>query len=152
MIDWQLSKSTAETAKNKDKIIVVCEKCNKPRSQLYQVAKRKPEHICMSCVKQKHEMKTNEIVTYTCIDCGKTQEQLFRAGRFKDWRCHHCAMVKGHKDGKFTVVHNTPSEEGKKKLSELAKERWADSSYRGQMLMQNSSDISKSMVVRNCAS
>jgi len=133
MIDWQLSKSSAEIAKNKDKIIVVCEKCNKPRSQLYQVAKRKPEHICMSCVKQKHEIKTNEIVTYTCIDCGKTQEQLFRAGRFKDWRCHHCAMVQGHKDGKFIVVHNTPSEEGKKILSELAKERWADSSYRDQM-------------------
>jgi protein-arginine kinase activator protein McsA len=128
MIDWQLSKSSPEIAKNKDKIIVVCEKCNKPRSQLYQVAKRKPEHICMSCVKQKHEMKTNEIVTYTCIDCGKTQEQLFRAGRFKDWRCHHCAMVQGHKDGKFIIVHNTPSEEGKKILSELAKERWADSS------------------------
>ena len=133
MIDWQLSKSSPEIAKNKDKIIVVCEKCYKPRGQLYQVAKRKPEHICMSCVKQKHDIKTNEKVIYTCIDCGKTQEQLFRATRFKDWRCHHCAMVQGHKDGKFTVVHNTPSDDGKKRLSELAKERWADSSYRDQM-------------------
>ena len=133
MIDWQLSKSSPDIAKNKDRIIVVCEKCNKPREQLYQVAKRKQEHICMSCVKQKHEIKTNEMVTYTCIDCGKTQEQLYRAGRFKDWRCHHCAMVQGHKDGKFIVVHNTPTEEGKKKLSELAKERWADSSYRDHM-------------------
>ena len=151
MIDWQLSKSSAEIAKNKDKIIVVCEKCNKPRSQLYQVAKRKPEHICMSCVKQKHEIKTNEIVTYTCIDCGKTQEQLFRAGRFKDWRCHHCAMVQGHKDGKFTIVYNTPSDDGKKRLSELAKERWADSSYRDQMAVKKElskekrSEISKKL-------
>ena len=39
MIDWQLSKSSPDIAKNKDRIIVVCEKCNKPREQLYQVAK-----------------------------------------------------------------------------------------------------------------
>jgi ribosomal protein S18 acetylase RimI-like enzyme len=149
MIDWQLSNSSPEIAKNKDKIIVLCDKCQKPRKQLYQVAKRKPDHICMSCVKQKHHIRTNEVVTYTCADCGKKQEQLFRADRFKDWRCHHCAMVQGHKEGKFVVVHNTPSEEGIKRLSELAKERWADNNYREQMSAKkelskdNRSQISK---------
>lgn len=133
MIDWPASNSTPETVKNKDKIIVVCEKCRKPREQLYQVAKRKPEHICMSCVKQKHEVKTNTLVMYTCLDCGKQQEQFYRAERFRDWRCHHCAMVKGHKDGKFRIVLNTPSEGGRRKLSELAKARWEDKEYRNQM-------------------
>lgn len=127
MINWMLS---GTSPKNKDKVIVTCESCKNDREQLYIVAKRKPTHICSSCSLKKGDFKTGEIVEYKCIDCGKKQEQKYRPKRFNNWRCHHCAMVQGHKDGIFKIMPNKPSEEGKAKLSALAKQRWTDQEYR----------------------
>lgn len=131
MIDWTASGSNPDIAKNKDKIIVVCELCKQSRLQLYSVAKRKLIHHCMSCVKSNgRQVKTGEIVEYRCVSCPATKLQKYRPDRFNNWRCHHCAMVKGHEEGKFIVVSNTPSEAGKKRLAQLAKARWADPEYR----------------------
>lgn len=131
MIDWAASNSTPAVAKNKDKVIVVCGKCQNSREQLYVVAKRKTDHTCLSCAKSKGGLhKTGEMVEYKCVGCSVVQVQKYRPDRFIDWRCHHCAMVQGHKDGKFVVTLNKPSEEGVAKLSELAKARWLDLSYR----------------------
>ncbi len=133
MIDWDSAPYTPEDIHNKDKVIVICEKCGNSREQLFVVAKRKNEHICLSCAKSKNKhgsFKTGDIVEYICIDCGKKQLQQYRAYKFDNWRCHHCAMVQGHKEGKFVVVHNSPSEEGKKRIGELASDRWKDPEYR----------------------
>ena len=132
MINWQTSDYTKDLVKNKDIIVVICEKCNKQRNQLYQVAKRKNTHICMSCVKSenKHgDIKTGQVVVYKC-SCGLEKELKYRPDRFEGWLCHHCAMVQGHKEGKFKIVLNTPSEEGKRRLSDISKARWADPEYR----------------------
>jgi len=130
MIDWALSTTTPDSVHNKDKIIVVCELCKQPRPQLYAVAKRKTTHHCMSCVKTKSRHKTGQMVEYKCIDCPVTKTQQYRPDRFANWRCHHCAMVQGHKDGKFTITSNKPSAAGRQKLAESARARWADPEYR----------------------
>ena len=52
-------------------------------------------------------------------------------------------MVQGHKEGKFTVVHNKPSEEGRRKISQLAKERWTSADYREKWSKTRSSTIEK---------
>ncbi len=131
MIDWIASNSSQATAKNNDKVMVVCERCNQHRSQLYVVAKRKSIHHCLSCVKSNGSLyKTGEMVEYRCISCPTVKIQKYRHDRFTNWRCHHCAMVQGHKDGKFIIVPNKPSESGKAKLSTLAKNRWTDLAYR----------------------
>lgn len=130
MIDWNASSVVEGSAKNKDRVFVKCEKCGGLREQLFIVAKRKNTHICMSCVKLKSKHRRGELVEYTCVGCGLKQVQQYRSDRFDDWRCHHCAMVKGHEDGKFVVIHNVPSEAGRKKIGELAKSRWEDPEYR----------------------
>lgn len=127
MLIWQLSKTNP---RNKDQVTVECETCKNKRGQLYIVAKRKDTHICNSCSRSKNAHKTGDMVEYCCIDCDTKQLQKYRPSRFKDWRCHHCAMVQGHKEGKFTIVNNKPSEEGRQKLSKLAKDRWASADYR----------------------
>ena len=140
MLMLQLSKLNP---KNKDLVIVECESCKKRREQLYLVAKRKCTHICNSCSRSKNPHKTGEMVEYCCIDCDARQMQKYRPSRFKDWRCHRCAMVQGHKEGKFTVVRNKPSEEGRRKISQLAKERWTSADYREKWSKTRSSTIEK---------
>ena len=130
MIDWIASDISQDIAKNKDRVIIVCEKCNKSKSVLYVVAKRRKQHICMSCLKLKNKHRQGDLVKYKCIDCGKTKEQKYDSRFYDDWRCHHCAMVYGHKLGKFKITHNTPSEEGRKRISEVAKANWQDPEYR----------------------
>ena len=138
MIDWYASDYTIETVKNKNKVIVVCEKCNTKRDQLYQVAKKKTSHICMSCAKSqnKHgDFKTGQLVTHKCA-CGVEKDLKYRPQRYNNWKCHHCAMVEGHKAGKFRIVNNTPSAEGIARISVAAKKRWADPEYRASMSKQ----------------
>ncbi len=130
MIDWAASGISQESARNKDHVITICEGCGKSRSVLYIVAKRRQQHLCMSCIKKHGEYSEGEIVEYKCIDCGATKEQPYSKKRWTDWRCHRCAMVQGHKDGKFKVVHNSPSESGKLRISESAKKHWEDPEYR----------------------
>ena len=128
MIDWEASGLVSDIAKNKDRVIVVCEKCSKSKSVLYVVAKRRDQHICMSCIKRKNKYKHGELVEYKCIDCGITKSQKY-SSRYCNWRCHHCAMVYGHKLGKFKITHNSPSEDGLRRISEAAKANWQDPEY-----------------------
>jgi len=153
MIDWDSSEHNINDIKNKCIVIVVCESCNNKREQLYQVAKRKSTHICMSCVKSSNKhgsMRTGQLVTYRC-SCGAEKEMKYRPSRYEKWQCHHCAMVGAHKEGKIRSVHNTPSIEGRERLSELARQRWADPEYRLSMATKKAlskarrSDISKQL-------
>ena len=57
MINWDISSVSITNVRNKDKVLVTCEKCGSSREQLYIVAKKKSEHICMSCVKSKSKYK-----------------------------------------------------------------------------------------------
>lgn len=131
MIDWVASNISQTTVKNKDKIIVVCERCNISRSQLYIVAKRKAIHHCLSCVKSAGgPFKTGQMVEHKCLNCSVVRVQKYRPDRFIGWLCHHCAMVQGHKEGKFTIMPNKPSKAGCEKLAQLAKDRWNNREYR----------------------
>ena len=150
MIDWSHARYNIDNVKNKDKVVVICEQCNNKRDQLYQVAKRKNTHICMSCTKSQNKhgkFKTGEIVKYRCVDCGSEKDIKYRPDRFDNWRCHHCAMVQGHKDGKFTITKNTPSDIGKKKLSDIAKERWTNPEYRNGMSVKKAASKEKRALI-----
>lgn len=150
MIDWSNSSNNIDNIKNKDKVVVICEQCENKRDQLYQVAKRKNTHICMSCTKSQNKhgkFKTGQIVRHRCVDCGLEKDIRYRPDRFDNWRCHHCAMVQGHKDGKFIITKNTPSEIGKKKLSDIAKERWANPEYRNSMSVKKAASKEKRALI-----
>lgn len=131
MIDWVKTDIPRDIIKNKDQVIVTCEQCSQSRQQLYQVAKRKSEHICLSCSKSKNTYKTNELVEHTCISCGLKKTKKYRPDRYKNWKCHKCGMIKAHLDGKFnTAGLRLPiSESTKEKISEIAKKRWEDPEY-----------------------
>jgi GNAT superfamily N-acetyltransferase len=65
------------------------------------------------------------------MDCGLEKQGKYSKKYYKqDWRCHHCAMVHGHKVGKFKITKNTASEDGKRRISEAAKACWKDPEYR----------------------
>lgn len=130
MIDWKTTSTSRETTRNKDKVTIVCEGCGASRPVLYQVAKRRKEHKCMPCLKRIGEFTTGQIMTYKCADCPATKEQPYSCTRFPNWRCHHCAMKKGHRDGKFIIIPVEMTDEVRKKISDKAKLQWSDPAYR----------------------
>jgi len=131
MIDWEYSGSTPSITKNKDHVYVACEKCEKRRLILYQVAKRNTVHLCMSCAKSTGEHKTNQIVEHTCCVCGVKKNQKFRPDRFNSWRCHKCGMKRAHELNKFNIDGlKTPiAQATKNKISENVKLKWQDPEY-----------------------
>jgi len=99
----------------------------------------------MSCVQSKNKhgnFKTGQLVIHRCT-CGIEKELKYRPNRYEGWQCHHCAMVQGHKDGKFKITRNVPSEEGKKRLSIIAKQRWNDPAYRETMAAKKAASRDK---------
>lgn len=132
MIDWIASNIIEGTATNKSRMVVKCDGCGAYRTIAYLYAKRSLDHKCQACLKKKHGLahKRGDLVEYTCIECSTKETYKFRPDRFVDWRCHHCAMKQGHRDGKFVIVHNKPSEAGRKKIGAQAKAQWADPEYR----------------------
>lgn len=139
MIDWESSKLSPEIVKLKDRVVVVCEKCHTSKTVLYTVAKRRQQHLCMSCIKKKGEFIQGDVVIYKCIDCGLEKQGKYDSRYYKpDWRCHHCAMVHGHKLGKFVITNNTASEAGKKRIAEAASANWDDPEYREKWLKTRS--------------
>jgi hypothetical protein len=68
MIDWVASKLEVGQARNKDKVVVVCEKCGLVRSIIFLIAKRNYEHLCRSCVKKKNPYTSDDVVLYKCVD------------------------------------------------------------------------------------
>jgi hypothetical protein len=89
----------------------------------------------MSCLKRKNSHLQGDMVTYKCIDCGLEKDGKYDSRYYgPSWRCHHCAMVYGHKLGKFKITNNTPSEDGKKRISDAASNSWKNPEYRRKWL------------------
>lgn len=130
MIDWISSGISPQAVKVLDKVFVVCEKCHKARAILYNTAKQTSEHICMSCRKKKNQYTTGQIVIYKCSNCQTTKRQKYIPKRHNNWLCHHCAMKKGHNDGKYTINKIEMTPDVKAKISKKAKEQWTDKQFR----------------------
>jgi DNA-directed RNA polymerase subunit RPC12/RpoP len=89
----------------------------------------------MSCIKKKNNYQQGDAIVYKCVDCGFEKHGKYDSRYYgPNWRCHHCAMVYGHKIGKFKVIKNTASEEGKKRIGEAASARWKDPEYQKKWL------------------
>ena len=75
------------------------------------------------------EYKFGQLVEYKCA-CGVSKIMKYRRHRFIDWKCHHCAMVEGHKQGKFKINPVKMTDEVRAKIGAKASANWNDQEYR----------------------
>jgi len=149
MIDWDKTKelySIPPRNNCKDKVIVVCEKCNKSRSQIYTVAKSKQQHVCMSCVKTKDfqhlginiektkqlgnvKIQVGKPVIIMCNSC-KQEVQVILKRKSRIFRCNRCALKENWENGLYKPPTHKISDREKKLISESAKLNWQKQEYR----------------------
>lgn len=135
MIDWDASNIVQSKVKCSDNVIVICEKCNKSRTILYNRAKRLDIHLCQSCSNKKDGIVTKQMVEYTCIDCKCTKIQPYRASRYNNWRCKLCGIKKAQKDNKYIGSHNRNiTIKTRSKISKASRDKWQDNIYRNALL------------------
>lgn len=90
MIDWQKTGKDASTSKSSDKVIVVCEGCNKIRPVTYSRVRHKSTHPCLSCSQKPGIYSTGQLADYKCIMCGLVKQQKYRRRTFENWKCSDC--------------------------------------------------------------
>lgn len=130
MIDWESSGINSDSVKNKDTVVVVCDSCGHKRYISYLAAKRRDIHLCMSCIKKKDIFCNGEVVEHTCRICGIKKKIKYRAGRYKNWRCHSCGLKQAHIDGSIGPPKTIMTDEIKAKLSSSIKKIWTNPEYR----------------------
>ena len=130
----------------KDRVIVTCEKCQQDRPQIYSVAKRKNQHICLSCVKTKDvlypeidierskvvnpKLQVNKSIFVKCGQCNEIVRISFNRKWFPNFICGRCRLKNKWRNGDYTVPIVEFTDKIRSKISSKASANWSKLEYR----------------------
>jgi ribosomal protein S18 acetylase RimI-like enzyme len=150
MINWTRTQECYGLAKprnnQKDRVIVICDKCLKERSQIYTITKRQDKHLCMSCTKTKDivypeidiekskvlnpKLQTGLPIIVKCCQCNETIQINFQRRWFPGFICGTCRLKNKWKNGDYKVPTHKQGAQEKIVIAAKIKERWRDENFR----------------------